>query len=90
MERPLQVGCVTLRRPSRMEPLDDSDNRFKQLLLELTMREVLGGMYELSLEVAYAHLDFALEILPEEPVAATEAPTAEIIPFPRLRRAVGE
>jgi len=72
-----------------MHPSPDSDERFSQLVLELTMREVLGGLYELSLDVAYAHLDYTVEILLEHPQEDDVAPSAEIIPFPRLRRVGG-
>jgi hypothetical protein len=65
---------------SSEEPLSDPAHR---RALELAMREALGGMEELSLAVAYAHLDFSL------PQVADAAPahTAAVIPFPRLRRA---
>jgi hypothetical protein len=71
-----------------MQLPDDSDQRFRQLVLELTMREVMSGLYELSLDVAYAHLDYTVELVPDQPEAAP--PLAEVIPFPKLRRAVGE
>jgi hypothetical protein len=72
-----------------MHPSPDSDERFSQLVLELTMREVLGGLYELSLDVAYAHLDYTVEILLEHPQQDAVPPSAEIIPFPRRRRGAG-
>jgi hypothetical protein len=52
------------------------------------MREVLGGMEELSLAVACAHLDYALQIVREDvPVAGALPPAAPVIPFRRVRRA---
>ena len=52
------------------------------------MREVLGGMEELSLAVACAHLDYALQIVPTDaPAAGALPPAAPVIPFPRARRA---
>jgi len=55
------------------------------------MREVLEGMQELSLQVAYSHADFQLPILDGDgSKKPTSRPSAEVIPFPRLRRASGE
>jgi hypothetical protein len=70
-------------------PSDDNPDRAALLALELAMREVLEGMQELSLQVAYSHADSRVPIVPDEPPARSR-PTAEVIPFPRLRRAVGE
>ena len=55
------------------------------------MREVLEGMQELSLQVAYSHADFHIPTLDADGAEqATTRPSAEVIPFPRLRRASGE
>ena len=56
------------------------------------MRDVLGGMEELSLAVACAHLDYALEIVREDTppdAALCGGQAAAVIPFPRRRAAVG-
>ena len=54
------------------------------------MREALGGMEELSLVVACAHLGYALQIVREDaPAAEALTPVAPVIPFPRARRACG-
>ena len=55
------------------------------------MREVLEGMEDFSLQVAYLHADFNLPIVDVD-VADGGSPrkSAEVIPFPRLRRASGE
>ena len=55
------------------------------------MREVLEGMQELSLQVAYSHADFHVPVLDVDGSAkSTPRPSAQVIPFPRLRRASGE
>lgn len=77
--------------PNSVLPTDDNPDRAALRALELAMREVLEGMEELTLQVAYAHADHPLPIL--DPAAADPAPprpTADVIPFPRLRRAAGE
>lgn len=54
------------------------------------MRDVLDGMKELSLAVAYAHLDFSLPVVAEKAgVGPVHAPAcaAAVIPFPQPRRA---
>lgn len=54
------------------------------------MRDVLDGMEELSLAVAYAHLDFSLPVVAEKAgVGPVHAPAcaAAVIPFPQPRRA---
>ena len=74
-----------------MQPSDDNPDRAALLALELAMREVLEGMEELSLQVAYAHADHRLPIVnTAAPDLNSPRPTAEVIPFPRLHRAVGE
>lgn len=72
-----------------MHTSDDNPDRAALLALELAMREVLEGMRELSLQVAYSHADSPVPVVTDEPPPAAR-PTAEVIPFPRLRRAVGE
>lgn len=74
-----------------MQPNDHDADRAALLALELAMREVLDGMAELSLQVAFAHADYRVPIADANGSAdSTERPSAEVIPFPRLRRAVGE
>jgi hypothetical protein len=72
-----------------VHPSDDNPDRAALLALELAMREVLEGMQELSLQVAYAHADSRVPIVTDE-ASPGPRPTAEVIPFPRLRRVVGE
>ncbi len=74
-----------------MQPTDDNPDRAALLALEIAMREVLEGLQELSLQVAYSHADFRVPILDEDGSTRTASrPSAEVIPFPRLRRASGE
>jgi hypothetical protein len=73
-----------------VHPNDDDPDRAALRALELAMREVLEGMEELSLQVAYSHADFQVPILEDAPERGPARRTAEVIPFPRLRRAVGE
>lgn len=55
------------------------------------MREVLEGMQELSLQVAYSHADFHVPILDAEVSdAPLTRPSADVIPFTRLHRASGK
>jgi hypothetical protein len=68
---------------------DDNPDRAALLALELAMREVLEGMQELSLQVAYSHATSRVQVVTDEAPPGPR-PTAEVIPFPRLRRAVGE
>jgi hypothetical protein len=60
---------------------DDAD----AAALELTMRDVLGGMEELSAAVAQSHWDYAVEILSIEPPAAqadgSRPAVADVIPL---------
>ncbi len=59
--------------------------------LELTMRDVLGGMEELSVAVAQSHWDYGVEILSIEPPAAGPADrthsVADVISLPLRPRA---
>jgi hypothetical protein len=74
-----------------VQPSDDNPDRAALLALEIAMREVLEGMQELSLQVAYSHADFQLPILDDDgSKKPTSRPSAEVIPFPRLPRASGE
>jgi hypothetical protein len=74
-----------------VQPSDDNPDRAALLALEIAMREVLEGMQELSLQVAYLHADFRVPTLDADaPAGATPRPSAEVIPFPRLPRASGE
>lgn len=74
-----------------MQTSDDNPDRAALRALELAMREVLEGMQELSLQVAYSHADFQLPILDGDgSKRSASRPSAEVIPFPRMRRASGE
>ena len=73
-----------------MHPIDDNPDRAALRALEIAMREVLEGMQELSLQVAYSHADFRVPVLDADgPERPGPRPSAEVIPFPRLRRASG-
>lgn len=74
-----------------MQTSDDNPDRAALRALELAMREVLEGMQELSLQVAYSHADFRVPLLDADgSEGSTTRPSAEVIPFPSLRRASGE
>ena len=74
-----------------MQPNDDNPDRAAIRALEVAMREVLEGMEDFSLQVAYLHADFNLPIVDVDGAdGGSPRPSAEVIPFPRLRRASGE
>jgi hypothetical protein len=74
-----------------VQPSEDNPDRAALRALEIAMREVLEGMQELSLQVAYSHADFHIPTLDADGAElAKTRPSAEVIPFPRLRRASGE
>ena len=70
--------------------------RVSDRALEMVMRDVLDGMLELSLEAAYSYscadcqiIEIAPTDQPDQPgeQASSEQDTAEILPFPVLRKA---
>lgn len=74
-----------------MQPTDDNPDRAALRALEIAMREVLEGMEDFSLQVAFLHADFPVPIVDgDEAEDRSPRPSAEVIPFPRLRRASGE
>jgi hypothetical protein len=73
-----------------VQPSDDNPDRAALRALELAMREVLEGMKDFSLQVAYLHADFNLPVVDADDAdGGCARPSAEVIPFPRLRRASG-
>ena len=68
-----------------MHHSDEFSDVIRRRALELAMREVLNGLEELSLAVAYAHAAFPLHIASggDESPAASQG---SVIPFPLPRR----
>ncbi len=68
-----------------MRRIRDKREEAEAAALELTMRDVLGGIEELSAAVAQSHWDYAVEILSIEPPAAqaesARPVVAEVIPL---------
>ena len=77
-----------------MKDFSDKPTAVSDRALEMIMRDVLDGLYELSMEsslLAHAGDMEILEIRPEHPASQPkeEKPQAEVIDFPRLKRACG-
>ena len=66
-----------------MRHSEEFSDVIRRRALELAMREVLNGLEELSLAVAYAHAACPLRI----EGGSDEPPQGSVIPFPHARRA---
>jgi hypothetical protein len=85
--------------PGRMSGQKKRTIRVSDRALEMVMRDVLDGMIELSLETAFAESGSDFEIIEitarrkdirsGTDTTAAGMESADILPFPPLRRAVG-